>query len=481
MQTTAGRIVGESSFDDRRLSKRFERLVDSLVEHPEASVPEACGSWASVQAAYRFFSNAAVDPAAVIDSLAEATLARCVGLDQVLVVQDTSSLDYTRHRATVDLGVLEHPARRGLFVHTSLAVTPGGVPVGLLGQKIWARPPAEPDPTDHRRHRLPLEAKESAKWVRDWNATATALQAQGSAPVLVADQEADIYEVYATVQAVDSAFVIRARHDRAQVDQAARMITAAEQTPVRVKTTVAVARRDGQRGRTAHLEVRYLPVTIAAPAPVQSALAQWWAEHPQDEHLTPTERPPLPLTVILVSEPQPPAGCDPLRWVLLTNLSVQTPTEALTCVGYYRLRWLVERFHFVLKRGCRIEDLQLRAADRLMRAIAVYSGVAWRLLWLTYQARRVPDAPCTDVVDDLAWQALWAVQHPTVPLPSELPSLRTFVRQLARLGGFLARKHDGEPGITTLWRGLRRLDDIVWTYATLKQHPELLQQDLTCV
>ena len=455
--------------------------MDDLAEQPEQSIPLACGSWAATQAAYRFFQNPAVTPTGVVATLAEATLARCRGVDRVLVVQDTTSLDYTDHPGTTDLGVLEHPARRGLFVHSSLAVDPAGVPLGLLAQDIWARAPAAPDPTDHRRHHLPLEGKETAKWVRDWQAIARALRAQGSTPILVADQEADIYEVYATAPGVDSAYVIRARHDRAQVGRAERMVAAVEQAPCQAQTTVTVARRDHQPGRTAQLAVRSLPVTIAPPDQAKGAIAQWWQDHPEVAPLTARTREPVALTVILVTEPAPPDGVEPLRWLLLTNLPVTTPTEALDVVGYYRLRWLVERFHFVLKSGCRIEQLQLQAADRLERAIAVYSGVAWRVLWLTYVARREPDAPCTQVVDDPTWQALWTVQQPATPLPATPPSLRHFVRQVARLGGFLGRTHDGEPGVQTLWRGLRRLDDIVWTYRTLQRHSDLLVSASTCV
>ncbi len=467
-------MVGTGALGDRRLSKRLERVVESLAEHPGQSIPQACGSWAAALAAYRFLDNEEVTPAAVVASLAEATLGRCVGQERVVVVQDTSSVDYTRHGATADLGVLENPLRRGLFVHTSLAVDPSGVPLGLLAQQIWARPTPAPDPTDHRRHRLPLEGKESAKWVRDWNATATALRAQGSTPILVADQEADIYEVYATAAAVESAFVIRARHDRAVLDQTERMVATVARQPSSVETTVRVARRDGQPGRTARLQVRYHPLTVVAPDQAKEAISQWWAAHPQEERLTPAQRPPLALSVLLITELAAPAGVTPLRWLLVTNLAVASPTEALAVVATYRLRWLVERFHFVLKSGCRIEALQLQTADRLKRAIAVYSGVAWRLLWLTYEARRVPEEPCTSLVDAETWQALWAVQQPTQPLPPTPPSLRTFVRQVARLGGFLGRTGDGEPGVVVLWRGLRRLDDIVWTYRTLQQHPDLL-------
>jgi len=470
-----------TTLGDRRLDKRLDRLLTDLTEQPVQSLPQACGSWEATLAAYRFFQNPTVTPAGIVGHLAADTLARCRGREQVLVVQDTTSLDYTAHPRTTGLGVLEHPDRRGVFVQSSLAVDPTGVPLGLLAQRSWARPAAEPDPTDHRRHHLPVEGKETAKWLDDWQETATALRAQGATPILVADQEADIYEVYATVAALDSACVIRAWHDRAQVGSTDHLVATVEEAPDAVQTSVRVARRDQQKARTAQVVLRYRTVTIAPPAQAQAAIAEWWAAHPDVARLTPPSRDPVTLTVLLVTEPAPPPDVAPLRWLLLTNLPVPTPTAALRVVGYYRLRWLVERFHFVLKSGCRIEHLQLEAAERLMRAIAVYSGVAERLLWLTYVARVEPDAPCTQVVDELTWQALWSVQQPTSPLPPTPPSLRQFIRQVARLGGFLGRTRDGEPGVQTLWRGLRRLDDIVWTYRTLQRHPQFLATDSTYV
>lgn len=133
------------------------------------------------------------------------------------------------------------------------------------------------------------------------------------------------------------------------------------------------------------------------------------------------------------------------------------------------MRWLVERYHFVLKSGCLVERLQLETAERLRRALVVYSEVAWRLLWLTYEARAHPEAPCTEVFDELTWRLLWVADCPTAVVPVTPPDLRTAVRKIAMLGGFLGRRGDGEPGVKTLWRGLRRLNDIVATYRILRK------------
>lgn len=183
---------------------------------------------------------------------------------------------------------------------------------------------------------------------------------------------------------------------------------------------------------------------------------------------------------MLVTEPAPPAGETPLRWLLLTSLPVETVAEALTCVRLYRWRWLIERFHFILKSGCRVERLQPQDGERLQRALAVYAGIACWLLWLSEQARATPDAPCAVAFPDQAWQELYATTRRTLVLPVSPPSLRTTVRLLAMLGGFPARRGDGEPGAQTLWRGVRRLNDILATWQLLRSPPPN-PGDPTCV
>ena len=185
--------------------------------------------------------------------------------------------------------------------------------------------------------------------------------------------------------------------------------------------------------------------------------------------MAPEKLVPLRVGVVLVTEVDPPAGAEPVRWLLLTSLPVGTVEEAQTCVRSYRLRWLIERYHFVLKSGCRVERLQLEEADHLIRALAVLAAVAWRVLWLTYLARAEPEAPCTLAVSAEVWPVLWRHTHPSQPLPATPPTLREAVRAIAQLGGFLGRRGDGEPGVQTIWRGLRRLDDFVLAWRLARQ------------
>lgn len=185
---------------------------------------------------------------------------------------------------------------------------------------------------------------------------------------------------------------------------------------------------------------------------------------PPKNRATRTQLSPVTVNVIWANEENPPEGTQPISWLLLTTLNVSNLELACQCLRWYALRWLIERFHYVLKSGCRIEQLQLETAQRIQRALATYVIVAWRLLWLTYEARINPQTSCEVALEPFEWQALYChVSQSTTP-PTHPPSLHRAVLWIARLGGFLARKCDGQPGVKTLWRGLRRLHDIATTW-----------------
>lgn len=177
----------------------------------------------------------------------------------------------------------------------------------------------------------------------------------------------------------------------------------------------------------------------------------------------------MQLQVVLAQEENPPSSVRPISWLLLTTLEIHRFEDAARCVEWYTYRWLIERYHYVLKSGCGIEQLQLETASRLHMALATYSIVAWRLLWLTYEARANPDLPCDTVLAVCEWQALCATISKNPTPPAQPPSLRAAVRMIAALGGFLGRQGDGEPGVKTIWRGLRRLHDIAATWKLVHQ------------
>jgi Transposase DNA-binding/Transposase Tn5 dimerisation domain len=436
---------------DLRRTQRLVELATVLAQRPGASLPEACGDRATLKAAYRFFDNAAIDPQDLLDSHVDATLTRLAAVPLVLAVQDTTELDWTAHPATTGLGPLGHPAHRGLLVHTTMAFTPERVPLGVLAQQVWAR---DPDAVGKRttRKQRPIAEKESQKWL---TSVAAVLAARVECPqtrfVSVGDREADVYDLLVRERPAGVDLLVRAAWDRCVTHPERYVWATVAAQPVEATYTVHVPRRGAQPARTAILAVRWCPLTLCPP------------RHRKRERL-----PAVRLWAVQALEEAPPAGTAPIEWLLLTTCAVHTTAEALTRVDWYACRWGVEVWHRILKSGCRIEARQLETAERLQRCLPLYSVIAWRIFYATMLSRAVPEAPCTVLLDLEEWQALYCVIHRT-PTPPELPpSLRQAVHWIAHLGGFLARRGDGEPGATVLWKGFQHLTDLTTMYCIMR-------------
>jgi Transposase DNA-binding/Transposase Tn5 dimerisation domain len=434
--------VGAAALGDPRRIRRLATLLSDLAARPGEGLPAACATPAATKAAYRFVANEAIAAAAIVDAHIAATTARVRGAPTILALQDTTALDFTAHPALAGTGPLSHPTRDGLWVHSVLAATPEGTPLGLLHQHTWARDPATIGQRRTRRQR-PTAAKESQRWL-DAQAATAAVVPPDTRVITVADREADIYDLFARPRPAGHDLLIRAAQNRCLAEEARYLWTAVTTAPVGEVVPVAVGRRADREPREAQLTLRWVPVTLLPPR-----------NRPDRTALTP-----LPLVAILATEPVPPPGEPPIHWLLLTTLRVQTGKEALACVRWYAQRWLVERYHFALKSGCKIEEVQVRTADRLARLLAISAIVAWRLLWLTYLARADPEQPCTVALTPAEWPVLYVAIHHAADLPAHPPSLGQAVRWIARLGGFLDRRGDGDPGLKVLWRGLRRLEDL---------------------
>jgi hypothetical protein len=369
----------------------------------------------------------------------------------VLLIQDTTSLDFSGHGGTDGLGPLGNGQGQGFFAHSTLAASAGGVPLGLLAQQVWVRS-AEDTGQRATRHERPFAEKESYKWVKGLSSDPAT--DGGPQRVVVCDAEAHIYEFLAVVLDQGLDFIVRAADARSFTEDDRALFEAVAQHPVQAQFTLSLKRRPDRPPREAQVALRFGSVTLKRPKRAASQRAS------------------LTLGVVDVIEPNPPPGEEAVHWLLLTSLPVETTANARQITVWYSYRWLIERFHFVLKSGCKLEDRQLREAARLERLLAVFSVVAWHLLWLTYQARQTPDAPCTVALQPVEWHALYAFIHRTHRLPDQPPSLHQVVRWIGQLGGFLGRTGDGEPGVKVLWRGWQRLQDITATWSITFPPPQ---------
>lgn len=310
----------------------------------------------------------------------------------------------------------------------------------MLHQYTWTR--SERNGKRGERKKKVTADKESQRWLDTLSAAESEIDPAVTL-IHVADREADIYDLFVRPRREQSELLIRADHNRRVQHELGYLIPTVEQAPILGQQQIEVGRNPSQAARSTTLTLRAIQVTIAVPK----------------DHKQPKQCQPVTLNALLVEEVTPPSGA-PIRWLLLTTLPIDTFEQAWQCVRWYSLRWLIERFHFTLKSGCRIEQLQLETKDRLLNALATYSIVAWRLMALTYRARLMPDASCEEILQPHEWRLLRRRFEPK-NRTKKPPTVRQAVRWIAQLGGFLARKHDGEPGLKTLWRGLGKFHDLL--------------------
>lgn len=436
---------------DSRRNRRAVCLLDAWSKQPDASIPVACGSPARIKAAYRHL-DLDLDAQKWLAPHTARTAERAAEQPYVLALSDTTELDFTSLSSLEGAGPIDGAYCRGLKVHSVLAVSPEGVPLGLLDQRVWAREEVEEEAggkKKSRRKRAP-DDKESWKWRTGAEACQERLPKQLPF-VYVGDREADCFTLLAMPRRAGMDLLVRATHDRKLKDpEYSYLHQAVEAAPVLGRLRLTLPRSKKREEREAVLEIRCARVVLEKPR-----------NGTNGQGLAPVE-----VSVVLAREVDETAGGNErVEWLLLSTREVRTLEEAIWCVKSYALRWRVERFHYTLKSGCGIEKLQLETADRMKRALALYSIIAWRLLHMTYYVRAEPDAPCTVILEEDEWKALNLVRlgkKRTDPL--QPPTVKEAVRQIAGLGGFMGRKADGDPGVKSIWTGFRRLMDITHGY-----------------
>jgi hypothetical protein len=444
---------GDADLGDVRRNARLVQLATVLAAQPSASLPDATDDPAMLKAAFRFFDTNGVRAEAILTSHVPSTIRRMQAAPVVLAVQDTTYLDWTDHPATSGLGPLASRTHQGLLAHTTLALTPDHVPLGLLAQHVWARDAVVVHAGDHKTR--PIDAKESQKWLTSLDAVITARAACPTTHLVsVGDREADVYDLFLVDRPLGVDLLVRAAQDRT-TDHPEQYLWAAMATAsVAATVTVHMGKRANQPARDATLTVRWRAVTLRPP----TSRAK--------ERL-----PNVTIWAVWAVETAPPPGIKAVEWLLLTTVPITTTDDALERLAWYAARWGIEVWHKVLKSGCRIEDRQLETAERLLRCLTLYSVIAWRILSAVMLARSAPNLPCTVLLDDDEWQALYCRIQRVAVAPTKPPTLRQAVRWIAQLGGFLGRKHDGDPGVTVLWKGLQHLVDLTAMYQIMRPPP----------
>jgi hypothetical protein len=437
---------------DKRLVKRLIAIASKFARHPSGSLPEATGSWREAKGAYRFFDHEGVSAQAILQPHQEQTGRRAAAHKTVLVVQDTTGLNFADHPATQGLGLVGTGRRGalGIWLHSSLAFTPEGAALGLVDVQPWIRDPKEFGKAASR-HRRPIEEKESYRWLKSFQATVQWAKGNpGTRVINIADREGDLYELFAlAARHPEVGVLVRSRHKRKDqsgigVDQ---LMTEAPQAGT---VEIEIPRQPGQAGRKATLAVKHVALSLSAPRGRRA-----------DQ--------PIGLWIVQAEEiPSPQNRAKPLFWRLVTNVAVCDFPSATERIEWYRRRWSIEEFHRILKSGCRVEARQLETVERLGKIIMMDLLVAWRVLELSRAARQPERRKAEESLaeDELQVLKQWQLQNAQTPVLSL--TVRDAVRLIAQLGGFLARKREGEPGPMTLWRGLERLSQLTLGYQLAK-------------
>lgn len=428
---------------DARRSQRLVRVGSALAQCPSGTLPQAFPDWADLKGAYRLFSHEAVTYEKILTPHWQRTRQSCTEPGEYLLIEDTSDLDFSSHRACTGLGRIGNDFGRGLNLHTLLAVKvsawdlehqPEVQVVGVAGQKCWARTePSHRRKKERWRQRL-QRPRESQRW-------AEALSQMPARPaqvrwIFIADREADDYEVFERCAQRSTDFIIRAQHDRRLASGGPALFETAGAAKMLGRFELQVRARPERAARTAVVEVRAGSVTLRGV----------WRPG--------GDRPDRTLQVVEAREVQAPAGEEPIHWVLLTSLPVKRFVEARRIVARYARRWLIEEYHKALKSGAQVEKSELETAQRVQALLGVLAVVAVRLLNTKLLARTQPD----QVVDGTTFgPEAMEILTARFGRPQGGWTYQSLLVALARMGGFLARRGDGQPGWITIWRGWQRL------------------------
>ena len=400
---------GNAPLGDTRLSRRLVEIARDKGEKPgDAYTAVVKGEWPKVKAYYRMIDQpeeSAVTMANILAPHRERTIQRMQAQQTVLCIQDGTDLDYSSLSQCEGLGVIgtnqTGAQSGGLYLHSTMAITPDGLPLGILRAKCSA---PEPKPQDDRRtyKEIPIEEKKTFCWIEGLrDCTEMAAQMPKTRLVSVMDREADFFELFEEHRrnpVID--LLVRAKHDRVTGGEL-KLFETVRQTPVRERLCIQVPRqsarpkkskqkvRPKRAARTAEVSLRYNSVELPAPS------------HRPDMD-------PILLWIVHVSEDCPPADAEPIEWFLLTTMEIVTADDAVNCVRWYCKRWRIEDWHRVLKSGCRVEQAAHKTVVRLKRALAINLVIAWRIMLMTLLGRETPELPADVLFSDLEMDVLRA-------------------------------------------------------------------------
>jgi hypothetical protein len=431
---------------DGRLNARARRTLAAFSVRPAEGAPRALTD-AELEGFYRFVNNKRVTFAALLAAHTSATADRSAGLERVIVSHDTSDFRFSDEVERVGLGPMDNGGQ-GFYAHFSLALATRQQALGVVAVEPWTRATrsAKKKLTAAERYRDPL--KESLRWMRGVREAARVFR-DGPRLVHVMDREADDYEILCELTHGNHSFVVRGSYDRRLAEREAPLKTFARALDVRCTRDAELSRRTP---RCNAKKRKLYPARDARTAMLTFAAQSVTLQRPKDSA---AEADTLSLNVVHVLEPNPPAGCEPIEWFLLTSEPIETDVQILQIVDDYRARWTIEEYFKALKTGCAYEKRQHETKDALLNALGIFIPIAWSLLNLRTLSRDndLAKRPAEEVLSETQLAILRIESKNKLPMK---PTVGEAVLLLARIFGGLQRSN-GLPGWHILGRAFEKL------------------------
>ena len=421
----------------KRLKDRFLKFLTQCVENPNHNILSITGLRSDAKAVYRMFSNPKFDVNEIKTCATNSVFERMSGT--VLLVQDTTFINLDGHKKTKGLGINNNAL--GVRLHSCVAFTTEGLPLGLVSQSCDTRLADESELTKSQKKCRSIKEKESNKWF-DPIQSVVEQGTDETTFISVSDRESDMFELYDEFGMLGIYHIVRVAQDR-RTDTDEKLFALIHNTKAVTTVTKTIPRdtRNNKPKREATFELAYCHTNIQKPKTIRDK------NRPKE----------LPLTLVRITEINPPKGEEPIEWILATNLPINNDSDLITIVGYYEFRWLIERFHYVLKSGLGAEEVQLRTFDKIQTMLYIFSIVALYIMAITYTARVIPELPCTVFFDEDEWKYLYRIVKKTKIPPDKPYSMEKAVEYLGELGGYKRNPSDGAVGLESIWNGLFKL------------------------
>lgn len=435
--------LAEIDLGDKRLNKRVLKILDTASKQPQSSLNTMFHTRKEVQACYRFFSNDLVTESKIIEPHLQQTQERILQQPVVLCPSDSTSLNYTTRKTLKDSGYLSSNNAQGFFMHTTIAITPDRLNLGVIDQKFWAREKQKTTRSSKERERMMLDEKESYRWLEAYRSCGElARKCPRTQFVYITDREGDIFELFYEKENVCVDYIIRSKHNRTvyqEGEKTNKLFQAIENSNKLGEISFEIIKREDGSRRQVHQTIQTGTFEIksryGADIPLQKAK----------------------FNMVYLKEFNTPEGEEPVIWRLLTSLPINTQEEVEAVIRYYLCRWEIEVLFKTFKSGCKIEEKSLRSADRLYPLFNLFLIIAWRINFLLHMSRITPNISSAYYFEESEWRAGYmAATRNKEPLTSP-PTLSEMIGYIARLGGHLGRKKDLPPGVKAMWIGICKL------------------------